>query len=76
MITEHKQIEMCGETFAQLEEGLANALGHKMIYVMGFLSDAQHMIAHGDKEGARQILNAAKYLMSIMMDADLNKSRG
>jgi hypothetical protein len=68
MMTEAQQIQMCGETFQQLKDGYENSLGYgapsQMIYIMGFLSDAQAMIEHGDKEGARQILNGAKFLMS------------
>ncbi len=73
MMTEQQQVEMCGETFAQLDEGFKQALGHKLIYVMGFLSDAQTMTQFGNLEGARKILNAAKYLMSKQVEADLNK---
>ncbi len=65
MMSEEDQIAMCGETFEQLRSGHQNCLGRQpMIYIMGFLSDAQHMIEHGDKEGARRILNGAKFLLS------------
>jgi hypothetical protein len=63
---------MCGETFADLRAGYEQALGHKLVYVMGFMSDAQEMMAHGNTEGARRILNAAKYLLSLQIEKDLS----
>lgn len=69
MMTIAQQVEMCGESFKALEDGYLNRMaarapGTGTLYIMGFLSDAQEMMAHGDVEGARKILNGAKYLMS------------
>jgi hypothetical protein len=72
MMNQKQQIEMCGETFAELKDGFENCLGHKMVYVSGFLSDAQEMMAHGQTEGARKTLNAAKYLLSLIVEKDLS----
>jgi hypothetical protein len=72
MLTTKQQIEMCGETFADLKAGYEQALGHKLVYVSGFLSDAQEMMVHGQTEGARKILNAAKYLLSLQVEKDLS----
>lgn len=64
-----QQIQMCGESFEELRDqywihrqGGSKEVG--MLYIMGFLSDAQSLMEMGQKEQARQILNGAKYLIS------------
>jgi len=36
--------------------------------VMSIISDAQHVMEHGDNERARKYMNIAKYILSEMMD--------
>jgi hypothetical protein len=60
------QIKMYGCTEAEVFEGLENSLlGARdwEMYVGSILSDAQHVMAHGDVETARQFINKAKAIM-------------
>ncbi len=41
---------------------------------MGILSDAQHVMACGNTEQARQFINKSKYVISKVMDAHDNRS--
>jgi len=67
MEREH-EIRMCGESFNDLRNGYEQ-FGRVqnppsgLLYIMGFLSDAQEQIAMGQAEQARKTLNAAKFLM-------------
>jgi hypothetical protein len=53
----------CEDIDAELEE----CMGSKEMYAMSILSDAQHVLAHGDAETARQWMNKAKYVISQVM---------
>jgi len=39
--------------------------------VMGILSDAQEVMAHGDTERARKLMNIAKFLLADMLEEKL-----
>jgi hypothetical protein len=43
--------------------------------IMGMMSDAQHEMAHGMSEKARQTLNRAKYFVSKMLEDSINAER-
>ena len=45
----------------------------QLMLAMGILSDAQHVMAHGDTEQARQFINKSKYVISKLMDANDNR---
>jgi len=40
--------------------------------VMSILSDAQHVLEHGDYDTARQFMNRAKYVLSYRMKEERN----
>jgi len=42
---------------------------------MSILSDAQHVLAHGDAETARQYMNKAKFLLGAISDACYDERR-
>jgi hypothetical protein len=44
-----------------------------LMLAMGILSDAQHVMAHGDTEQARQFINKSKYVISKVMDMHDNR---
>jgi hypothetical protein len=44
-----------------------------LMLAMGILSDAQHVMAHGDTEMARQFINKSKYVISKVMDQHDNR---
>jgi hypothetical protein len=52
---------------------LAECIGPKEMYAMSILSDAQHVLAHGDAETARQFMNKAKYVISQVMREKLER---
>lgn len=44
-----------------------------LMLAMGILSDAQHVMACGNTEQARQFINKSKYVISKVMDAHDNR---
>jgi hypothetical protein len=44
-----------------------------LMLAMGILSDAQHVMACGDTEQARQFINKSKYVISKVMDQHDNR---
>jgi hypothetical protein len=62
-----KEIEMYGCTKADLIEMLEDSIGSYEMLAMGIMSDAQHVMAYGDTETARQFINKAKWVMSQIM---------
>ena len=61
------EIKMYGCTKADLIEMLEDSIGSYEMLAMGIMSDAQHVMAHGDTETARQFINKAKWVMSQIM---------
>lgn len=59
-----REIQMFGCTKAEIDAQDATALGHRMMRVMGLMSNAQEEMYMGLHERARQSLNIAKYLIS------------
>jgi hypothetical protein len=45
-----------------------------LMLAMGILSDAQHVMACGNTEQARQFINKSKYVIGKVMDAHDNRS--
>lgn len=45
-----------------------------LMLAMGILSDAQHVMACGNTEQARQFINKSKYVISKVMDAHDNRN--
>ena len=71
--TQADEIKMFGATKAQILEAYNDRLARTSeMYWMGMLSDAQQMLAHGDIEGSRQMMNQVKFLMSIEMETKMN----
>jgi hypothetical protein len=61
-------IEMFGCEKSVLEAAYADMIGFKELTIMGMMSDAQHEMAHGMDETARQTLNRAKYFLSRVLE--------
>ena len=59
-----RELQMFGYTQAALDAMDERALGHPMMRIMSILSDAQEVLAHGETDRARQMMNVAKYLIS------------
>jgi hypothetical protein len=64
MDKQQREIQMFGYTQAALDASDERALGHPMMRIMSILSDTQEVLANGDAERARQMMNIAKYLIS------------
>lgn len=63
MDQKQREILMFGCPLAGIDAADDKALGHPMMRVMSVLSDAQEVLAHGDAERARQMMNIAKHLI-------------
>ena len=64
-MTKEEQIKMFGCETAAIDEAMNRYNGQEtMMLAMSILSDAQHVMAHGDDETARQFINRAKYVIS------------
>ena len=44
-----------------------------MMLAMGILSDAQHVMEHGDTETARKFINKSKYIIGKLMDEEQSR---
>jgi hypothetical protein len=55
--------ERYGAPLDVIDDYFDNQVVCRGFYVLGLLSDAQEACHYGDKEGARQMLNVAKYLL-------------
>ena len=66
-MNDQRDLEMFGCTKADLVEMLEDSFGMQEMLAMSILSDAQHVMAHGDTETARQFINKAKWVMSQIM---------
>ena len=66
-MNDQRDLEMFGCTKADLVEMLEDSIGMQEMLAMSILSDAQHVMAHGDTETARQFINKAKWVMSQIM---------
>ena len=63
------EIKMYGCTKDDLIEMLEDSIGSYEMLAMGIMSDAQHVMAHGDTETARQFINKAKWVLQQTMKA-------
>lgn len=59
-----REMKMYGCYREDIDAELEECMGSKEMYAMSILSDAQHVLAHGDAETARQFMNKAKYVIS------------
>lgn len=74
-------VEMFGCTQQAMDNMVEDSLYRSMLgdtngalmLAMGILSDAQHVMAHGDTEQARQFINKSKYVIGKVMDAHDNR---
>ena len=66
-MSDQRDLEMFGCTKADLVEMLEDTIGSHEMLAMSILSDAQHVMSHGDTETARQFINKAKWVMSQIM---------
>ena len=65
------EIKMYGCTKADLIEMLEDSIGSYEMLAMGIMSDAQHVMAYGDTETARQFINKAKWVLQQTMKAKI-----
>ena len=65
------EIKMYGCTKADLIEMLEDSIGSYEMLAMSIMSDAQHVMAHGDTETARQFINKAKWVLQQTMKAKI-----
>jgi hypothetical protein len=65
------EIKMFGCTKSDLIEMLEDSIGSYEMLAMGIMSDAQHVMAHGDTETARQFINKAKWVLQQTMKAKM-----
>lgn len=56
---------------AQITSGATYRLTGANMIVAGLMSDAQELIAYGEQEQARQMLNRAKAILFKIMDGEL-----
>jgi Na+/phosphate symporter len=62
-----RELVMYGCYAMDIDFELEESTSSKEMYAMSILSDAQHVMAHGDTETARQFINKAKYVISKVM---------
>ena len=75
-------VEMFGCTQKAMDAMMEDSLYRSMLgdtngalmLAMGILSDAQHVMACGNTEQARQFINKSKYVIGKVMDAHDNRS--
>ena len=67
-----QDIAMFGMDEQSIHEQYINSITTQLsgieMTVMSILSDAQHVLEHGDNERARKYMNIAKYILSEMID--------
>lgn len=66
-----QDLKMFGCYREYIDADLNDCIGPKEMYAMSILSDAQHVLDHGDSETARQFMNKAKYVMSVVLEEKL-----
>ena len=69
-----REIVMYGCYAEDIDAELEECMGSKEMYAMSILSDAQHVLAHGDAETARQFMNKAKYVISKVMRENMERA--
>jgi len=69
-MTEEQEIKMYGSTVVDMQNSVENSLSVKIdgaggypMVVASMMSDAQELIAMGQSEEARQMLNCAKWVL-------------
>lgn len=75
-------VEMFGCTQKAMDAMMEDCLYRSMLgdtngalmLAMGILSDAQHVMACGNTDQARQFINKSKYVISKVMDAHDNRN--
>lgn len=75
-------VEMFGCTQKAMDAMIKNCRYRSMLgdtngalmLAMGILSDAQHVMACGNTDQARQFINKSKYVISKVMDAHDNRN--
>ena len=73
-----QELKMYGMTSEEIREQYMESItarfsGLEMV-VMGVLSDAQELLAMGNSEMARKQMNIAKFILSEMMEARLERT--
>jgi len=68
------QKEMDNMVEASLYRSMLGDTNGLLMLAMGILSDAQHVMACGNTEQARQFINKSKYVISKVMDAHDNRN--
>jgi len=66
-------LKMYGCYAKDIDAELEECMSSKEMYAMSILSDAQHVLAHGDAETARQWMNKAKYVISKVMRENMER---
>lgn len=65
---DQRDLDMFGCTHSDLLEMLEDSIGSYEMLAMAIMSDAQHVMAHGDTETARQFINKAKWVVYKIME--------
>jgi len=68
MISNDVQVSMFGCSYAELDKMIADYLGPLEMLSMSILSDAQEELSMGHSNIARQYMNRAKYVMSLVLE--------
>lgn len=68
-----REFVMYGCYASDIDFELEESMSSKEMYAMSILSDAQHVMAHGDTETARQFINKAKYVISKVMRENMER---
>lgn len=70
-MNDQRDLEMFGCTKADLIKMLEDSIGSYEMLAMGIMSDAQHVMAYGDTETARQFINKAKWVLQQTIKAKM-----
>lgn len=76
MTQQDTQLAMFGCTYAQLDEMIADYIGPLEMLSMSILSDAQEVLERGRSNESRQYMNRAKYVMSVIIERNMEAMRG
>jgi len=68
MISIDNQVSMFGCSYAELDGMIADYIGPLEMLSMSILSDAQEELSMGHSNIARQYMNRAKYVMSLVLE--------
>ena len=72
-----EEFQMFGMSKGQIEQEYIKSFTTMMsgieMTVISILSDAQHLMEFGQHDRARKMMNVAKYILSVQLDAKMQK---